>query len=248
MNIQVFTKDDQAYGAFNGGEIIENKPVGFPREGGKLKPFSNLFYWANAIAKVDSTIGLHPHKGFEIMSFVISGGIRHFDTKLNTWKDLSEGDVQIIRAGNGISHSEFMEKDSRMFQIWLDPDLQKTLSQEASYDDYRKSDFPVVKSNTAEVTTLIGEGSPLGLDTADVETLRIKILNSPYTIKVKEERVHAVYILSGEFSISGSKAATDDFVLIEDTEEISFEGVGEVFLFSSPKEVKYQTYAKSMKG
>ena len=67
------SKEEQAYGAFNGGEIVENKPIGFNREGGKLKPYSNLFYWANAIANVDSTIGLHPHQGFEIMSFILEG-------------------------------------------------------------------------------------------------------------------------------------------------------------------------------
>jgi len=33
MSIQIINKESQAYGAFNGGEIVENKPIGFPREG-----------------------------------------------------------------------------------------------------------------------------------------------------------------------------------------------------------------------
>ena len=66
---------------FNNGEIIENKPIGFPQDGGKLKPYSNLFYWAHAWTNnKKSTIGLHPHQGFEICSFVLSGKINHFDT------------------------------------------------------------------------------------------------------------------------------------------------------------------------
>ena len=73
MSIQIINKESQAYGAFNGGEIVENKPIGFPIEEGPTKPYSSLFYLANAIAKVDSTIGLHPHEGFEIMSFVLKG-------------------------------------------------------------------------------------------------------------------------------------------------------------------------------
>lgn len=247
MKIQVYSKEDQAYGAFNGGEIIENKPVGFPREGGKLKPYSNMFYWANAIAKVDSTIGLHPHKGFEIMSFVLAGKIKHFDTKLNAWKELSEGDVQIIRAGNGISHSEFMEEGSRMFQIWLDPDLQKTLSKDASYDDYQKSQFPIVVSDQAEITTLIGEGSPLSLDTEDVETHRIKIFRSPYVFTPEKDHLIGVYILSGSFTINDQKAVIDEFVLIEDSDEIVFDGEGEIFVFSSPQKLSYKTYVESMR-
>ena len=42
--IQIIPKEEQAYGAFNNGEIVENKPIGFNREGGKLKPYSNIFY------------------------------------------------------------------------------------------------------------------------------------------------------------------------------------------------------------
>ena len=42
---------------------------------------SNLFYWAHATATKDSTIGLHPHKGFEILTYVLKGKIRHYDLK-----------------------------------------------------------------------------------------------------------------------------------------------------------------------
>ncbi len=246
MMIQVYSKEDQAYGAFNGGEIVENKPIGFPREGGKLKPYSNMFYWANAIAKVDSTIGLHPHKGFEIMSFVLEGKIKHFDTKLNAWKELSEGDVQIIRAGSGISHSEFMEEGSRMFQIWLDPDLQKTLTQDATYDDYQKSQFPTTVDGSAQITTLIGDGSPLVLDAEGVTTQRIKIIQSPYVYAASKDESIGVYILSGSFRINDKEAVVDEFIMINEADEIEFEGKGEIFVFSTPSKLSYQSYIKSM--
>ena len=106
MPVEIFNKNQQASGNFNNGEILENKPIGFPQDGGQLKPYSNLFYWAHAWTPTKkSTIGLHPHQGFEICSFVLKGNINHFDTKQNKWIPLQEGDVQIIRAGNGISHA-----------------------------------------------------------------------------------------------------------------------------------------------
>jgi len=49
--IKHYNISNQAYGEFNGGGIIENKPIGFTQDGGKLKPYSNLFYWAHASAK-----------------------------------------------------------------------------------------------------------------------------------------------------------------------------------------------------
>ena len=79
-----------------------------------------MFYWAHAWTPGNkSTIGLHPHQGFEICNFVLNGNINHFDTKQNKWIPLSEGDVQIIRAGNGISHAEG-GNHSEIFQIWFD--------------------------------------------------------------------------------------------------------------------------------
>ena len=48
MSISIYTKKNQADGNFNYGEILEKKPIGFPQDGGKLKPYSNLFYWAHA--------------------------------------------------------------------------------------------------------------------------------------------------------------------------------------------------------
>ena len=119
MSIQVIKKNQQAAGQFNGGEILENKPIGFPREGGHLRPYSNLFYWSHAWSDQGSTIGLHPHQGFEILSFVLEGSIEHFDTGDNEWKTLNAGDAQIIRAGSGISHSEKLNAGAHMFQIWL---------------------------------------------------------------------------------------------------------------------------------
>lgn len=246
MNIKTFTVEEQAYGAFNNGEIVENKPIGFPREGGSLKPYSNLFYWANAIANVDSTIGLHPHKGFEIMSFILEGTIKHFDTKGNIWKDLTAGDVQIIRSGSGISHAEHMTKGSRMFQIWLDPNLTKTLDQEASYDDYQSTSFPTLTNDNFEQQILIGESSPVKLDSSGVKVMRTKIFNSKYNIDIGKDNVASVYVLSGEFELEQNTLNVDNFATIDDCDNIEIDGNGELFIFITPQRPSYQTYVESL--
>ena len=48
MKVNFYPPSVQASGNFNFGEILEKKPIGFPQDGGLLKPFSNLFYWAHA--------------------------------------------------------------------------------------------------------------------------------------------------------------------------------------------------------
>ena len=169
MSISIYTKENQADGNFNYGEILEKKPIGFPQDGGKLKPYSNLFYWAHAWTPgTKSTIGLHPHQGFEICSFVLKGNINHFDTKQNKWIPLKEGDVQIIRSGNGISHAEEIDGNSEIFQIWFDPDLSKSLKKEASYDDYSSKDFKLIYKMNRSFKVIVGEGSPMHMDSENV--------------------------------------------------------------------------------
>jgi hypothetical protein len=238
----------QAHGAFNKGQIIENKPIGFPQDGGHVRPYSNLFYWARAEALVDSTIGLHPHQGFEIMSFVLDGTLRHYDTKNKSWRPLQKGDVQIIRAGSGIEHSEHVEKGGVFFQIWTDPNLRNTLSQPASYDDYPASVFPVVRENGHERITLIGEGSPLTLDTQPLSVTREKIEGNQ-TITPPVDSIISLYIIDGSGTIDGQSFNQDDFIIIDGENEIAFNSNGpvDIFRIDAPRKPGYATYAEQFR-
>ena len=247
MSVRIFPKARQGQGAFNGGEIVENKPIGFPQDGSEVRPYSSLFYWAHARAVTDSTIGLHPHQGFEICSFVLKGQIRHYDTKLQDWKPLEAGDVQIIRAGSGISHSEWMGQGAEIFQIWFDPDLTKTLSQPASYDDYRGSDFPVDRPGEGvRVTTLAGAGSPFQMVTPGVQILRIALDGAAHDLELAQGQIVSSYVLSGELRVNGQAAQTSDFVLVAEEGRFSMESQAgaEVFLIISPALPGYRTYSQ----
>jgi redox-sensitive bicupin YhaK (pirin superfamily) len=243
--MRIITKREQASGAFNGGEIIENKPIGFNREGGLLRPYSNLFYWANAEGQVDSTIGLHPHQGFEIMSFVIDGEVRHYDTLLDKWQSLSSGDAQVIRAGNGISHSEWMGAGSRMFQIWLDPDLSKTMSQPASYDDYPATDIPTLTEGKRKVHHYAGAKGIMQLDTQDISIERWTVYGD-IDIQLDPGRTLSLYLLSGTLSVNGEDLPVDSFLVADAEEALAFAGTGDVFVITSPTVVDYDTYGEIM--
>lgn len=246
MAITIIPKEKQGQGAFNGGEIVENKPIGFPQDHSSVRPYSNLFYWAHARAVQDSTIGLHPHQGFEICSFVLKGDIRHYDTKLREWRPLSAGDVQIIRAGNGISHSEFMAKDAEIFQIWFDPDLTKTLEKPATYDDYKSVAFPVATGEGATIKTLAGPGSPFRMDTPGVEVLQLELGGQPYSLEADPSKVYSFYVLEGEPGFNGETAKQFDFVLLTEQTKIEMQASAgaRVFLIASPANPGYRTYSQ----
>lgn len=65
----------------------------------------------------------HPHSDMEIITYVRSGAISHRDDKGNAGRT-EAGDVQIMSAGSGITHSEYNLEDevTKIFQLWILPD------------------------------------------------------------------------------------------------------------------------------
>ena len=82
---------------FNGA-FLENKPIPFP-DRGETTAYSNLFYWAHLEAFETAEFPLHPHEGFEIITFVFKGSLEHYDTATKVWTVLDAGGVQVIQAG-----------------------------------------------------------------------------------------------------------------------------------------------------
>ena len=248
MAVKITKKTYQARGQFNGGEILENKPIGFPREGGELKPYSNLFYWAHAWSEEGSTIGLHPHQGFEILSFVVDGQIEHYDTSDNQWKSIGKGGAQIIRSGNGISHSERLNAGAHMFQIWFDPNLQKTLEKPASYDDYNDEDFPIKEKDGMRLKIYTGEGGPLVMDSAGVEIKEISLQSGKHELPTESDKIYSYYLIEGAVILDAGEMEADDFLRVEDEHKFSIEAKenSRLFLVVCPKKLAYPTYYETV--
>ena len=64
----------------------------------------------------------HPHKNMEIISFVRSGALTHKDSNGNEGIT-SAGEVQVMSAGTGITHSEYNSSKEALtfYQIWIEP-------------------------------------------------------------------------------------------------------------------------------
>jgi quercetin 2,3-dioxygenase len=87
----------------------------------------------------------HPHRGFETVTYMLDGHMRHED-HLGNRGDLGPGDVQWMTAAHGIIHSEMpQQSEGRMrgFQLWLNlPSTEKM--KPARYRDVPARDIPVV--------------------------------------------------------------------------------------------------------
>lgn len=244
MNLNIIKKDEQAYGEFNYGEIVENKPIGFRQDGGAQMPYSNLFYWAHAHAEVESTIGLHPHQGFEILTFIFKGTASHYDTKNKSWFPLEEGSAQIIRSGNGISHSEKVYKDSSIFQIWFDPNLRETINHPATYNDYKKEDFPIVEIPDGKIKIYKGEGAPIEMVSKDITIKEYFLNEGKHQLNTDINKTYSAYIIEGEVKIDNNNLIKDDYFYFSDSDsvEIDLPVNSRIFIIETPTKVDYLTY------
>lgn len=85
-------------------------------------PLGPLVVWNDDEIAPGSGFGRHPHADVEIVTYVRQGVVTHEDSSGNIGRTIA-GDVQVISAGTGISHSErnLAEIPLKLFQIWLLP-------------------------------------------------------------------------------------------------------------------------------
>jgi len=87
----------------------------------------------------------HPHRGFETVTYMLDGHMRHED-HLGHRGELTSGSVQWMTAGRGIIHSEMPQQESgrmRGFQLWINLPRREKMKP-AKYRDIAAREIPVV--------------------------------------------------------------------------------------------------------
>ena len=98
----------------------------------------------------------HPHRGFETVTYMLDGHMRHED-HLGNRGDLGPGSVQWMTAARGIIHSEMPQQSAgrmRGFQLWLNlPAAEKM--KPAGYRDIPAAEIPTVQLQGGGVAKVI---------------------------------------------------------------------------------------------
>jgi len=100
----------------------------------------------------------HPHRGFETVTYMLDGHMRHED-HLGNVGELKSGGVQWMTAGRGIIHSEMPQQEQgrmRGFQLWINLPAKEKMKP-ASYRDIQPDQIPsVVLPEGGRVKVLAG--------------------------------------------------------------------------------------------
>lgn len=108
----------------------------------------------------------HPHRGFETVTYMIAGRMRHRDSAGNEGL-LENGGVQWMCAGRGVIHSEMPEQEDGVmegFQLWLNLPARDKMSP-PGYRDIEADEIPAFRT-PAGVAVKVIAGRSHGVDGA----------------------------------------------------------------------------------
>lgn len=238
-------KEQQQFMPLFGGAFIENKPIAFP-ERGNTTAYSNLFYWAHLEANETAEFPLHPHEGFEIMTFVFKGSLEHYDTATQVYTALNAGGVQVIQAGSGVQHSERIIKGTELFQILFDPDFSKSMTKDAVYIDYQATKFKSISRDGIERISYLKPRGVIDAQTQGIEIEKLSFNSGNYLEEVDEKYAYSYYLLDGEIKINNELIKKDSFLVLHEIESVDFlvDKGAELFVIKSPSKVDYQRFVE----
>lgn len=240
--IHLKKEQQQLMPLFNGA-FLENKPIPFPDRSG-TQAYSSLFYWAHLEAFETSAFPLHPHEGFEIMTFVLKGSGEHYDTATKVWTPLKAGDVQVIQAGSGVQHAEKITQGSEAFQIWFDPDFSKSLIKDAMYQDYDKDRFKDIETDGIKRVVYIGEKGTISPITPNIGIEKMTFSKGNFQEQTDANFTYSCYLLNGEIKIDDEVLVKDDFLVFNETKNVNFsiENNAELFIIKTLTNIHYQRF------
>jgi len=166
----------------------------------------------------------HPHRGFETVTYMIAGRMRHRDNAGHEGL-LQNGGVQWMTAGRGIIHSEMPEQENGVmegFQLWLNlPARRKMIP--AWYRDIPKAEIPEYMTD-AGVTVCVIAGTSNGVAGAmareDTEPLYIDIelpAGSTFSTMIPATQNAFVYVYRGAITIDGKTLGENRMGILANT-------------------------------
>jgi redox-sensitive bicupin YhaK (pirin superfamily) len=183
------------------------------------RPLGALVVWNDDEIAPNSGFGHHSHSDVEIVTYVRQGVVTHEDSSGNVGHIVA-GNVQVMSAGTGISHSERNLNDDplKLFQIWLLP------RQRGGTPRWDSRQFP--KADRAGRLIALASGDPEDADAlqirADARVLGATLFAGA-TVRHVQNRFRHAYLApaQGAVFVNGQRVAVGDGVAAIDEPELT---------------------------
>lgn len=167
--------------------------------------------------------GTHGHKDMEIVSYVLDGVLEHKDS-MGTGSQMRPGDVQLMSAGSGVTHSEFNASPTEplhFLQMWVFPrekNSEPRYEQKAYSEEERRGRLRLVVSPDGEDGSL----------TIDQDARLFASLLGPgdrVEHALGAGRSAWIHVARGQITLNGQELGAGDGAAIRDAKQLSIEGV-----------------------
>lgn len=165
--------------------------------------------------------GTHPHDNMEIISIPLKGLLEHKDSMGNSFT-ISAGEVQVMSAGTGVTHSEYNGSESEeveFLQIWVQPrkrDIEPRYDQKNFDTKGQQDSFQVIVSPEGGGGVTINQTAWFSL----ASLTEGKVLH--YKKQSKENGVY-FFVLEGRGFVAEQKLAARDGLGVVDGNDIRLE-------------------------
>ena len=162
----------------------------------------------------------HPHRGFETITYMIAGRLRHRDSAGNEGL-LSNGGVQWMTAGRGVIHSELPEQEAGLmegFQLWLNLHSADKM-QPPGYRDIPSAQIPEWQADGCTVRVIAGHshGVAGAVQRPQTEPIYLDIHLAPgasFEQALPPGHNAFVYVYRGALDIHGSAVPVQRMALL----------------------------------
>ena len=172
----------------------------------------------------------HPHRGFETVTYMLAGKMRHKDSAGNEGV-IEAGGIQWMTAGKGIIHSEMPEQDNGLlagFQLWVNlpasekmtaPKYQEKTSEEIPEESRGKTThIKVIAGKTANGTQGIIDNPKINPIYWDIKATE----SSEFVDNIPQGHNAFIYLIEGSISIAdpSAKIAPGQLAILDDGNQV----------------------------
>ena len=185
-----------------------------------IKPKAPLLVWNDDTIKPNTGFPMHSHQNMEIITYIRKGSIAHEDN-IGNKGEIQKGEIQIMSAGSGITHSEFNygDEDTLLFQIWIEPNKKniKPRWENISIKDYNLDSINVLASGETQYAK-----SDILKINQDASIIKINGSNDHLSYQIRNNR-HVYFVLvKGKIKINNHEINERDGVYIINENKINF--------------------------